>query len=238
MHEGDADIAAVATLLSDESRASMLAVLANGLALPAGELARSAGVSAGTASEHLSKLIQAGWLSVEKNGRHRYYRISRPEVLEVVESMAGVAAIRPVRSLQGSRVSKALRLARTCYDHLAGSVAVTVFDIMCTRGGITQSNGNWVVQADATVFAQLGLPDSALVRSGPRPAVRACLDWSERRHHLAGALGARVLEHVVEQGWCERSHGDRSVSVTDAGWTALDTRLGISKQAVLAEANR
>jgi DNA-binding transcriptional ArsR family regulator len=235
MQEGDADIASVATLLSDETRASMLAVLANGLALPAGELARSAGVSAGTASEHLSKLTQAGWLSVEKNGRHRYYRISRPEVLEVVESMA---ATRPVRSLQGSRVSKALRLARTCYDHLAGSVGVRVFETLRQQGGIAQADGDWIVRTEAPVFAQLGLARSALTRTGHRPPVRACLDWSERRHHLAGALGAAMFEHMTEQGWCERTPGDRSVIITEEGWAALSTGLGISKEEVLAEQDR
>lgn len=234
MREGDADIASVATLLSDDTRASMLAVLANGLAQPAGELARSAGVSAATASEHLAKLTEAGWLSVEKNGRHRYYRITRPEVLEIVESLAGMAQIRPVRSLQGSRASKALRLARTCYDHLAGSVGVTVFERLQQQGGIAQVAGDWTVRTDAPVFLSLGLPVSGVVRPGKRPPVRACLDWSERRHHLAGALGAVMFSYMTEQGWCERTPGDRSVIITEEGWSALGTGLGISKETVLA----
>jgi DNA-binding transcriptional ArsR family regulator len=235
MHEGDADIAQVATLLADETRASLLAVLADGLALPAGELARSAGVRAATASEQLSELTQAGWLSMEKYGRHRYYRISRPEVFEMVESMAGMAATRPVRSLQGSRVSKALRLARTCYDHLAGSVGVTVFDALRRQGGVAQVDGDWIVRGEAPVFAEFGLPRSAVIRTGPRRPVRACLDWTERRHHLAGALGAAVFEHMIEQSWCERTPGDRSVTITEVGWTALNLRLGISKEAVPAD---
>lgn len=234
MHEGDADIASVATLLSDETRASMLAVLANGLPLPAGELARSAGVSAATASEHLSKLLQAGWLSMEKNGRHRYYRISRPEVLEVVESMAGMARIRPVHSLHGSRASKALRLARTCYDHLAGSVGVTVFERLHQQGGIARVGGDWTVRMDAPVFMALGLPASTMAHPGKRPPIRACLDWSERRHHLAGALGAAMFSYMTDQGWCERTPGDRSVTITEQGWSALSDNLGISKEAVLA----
>jgi DNA-binding transcriptional ArsR family regulator len=234
MLEGDADIASVATLLSDETRASMLAMLANGHALPAGELARTAGVSAGTASEHLAKLTQAGWLSVEKNGRHRYYRISRPEVLQVVESLAGMATVRPVHSLHGSRVSKALRLARTCYDHLAGRVGVAVFESLQREGGIARVDGQWTVRADAAIYRELGLPAAALRGTGRRPPVRACLDWSERRHHLAGTLGAVMLRHLGDQGWCTRAPNDRSVAVTEAGWSGLRDQLGIEKEDLLA----
>jgi DNA-binding transcriptional ArsR family regulator len=233
VNEGDADIASVASLLADRTRASMLTALANGLALPSGELARSAGVSAGTASEHLSKLTAVGWLSVEQHGRHRYYRISRPEVLAVVESLANMAPVQPVQSLRGARISKALRLARTCYDHLAGTVGVAVFEGLRDQGGITVTDGDWTVNRNARVFADIGLltlPTTA----GRRPQARACLDWSERRHHLAGALGAVVLRHLTEQGWCERTQGNRSVTVTKAGWAGLDTTLGISREKLLA----
>ena len=238
MLEGDADIAAVATLLSDETRASMLATLANGLALPAGELARSAGVSAGTASEHLAKLTQAGWLSVEKNGRHRYYRIRRPEILQVVESLAGMATVRPVHSLHGSRISKALRLARTCYDHLASSVGVAVFETVHQQGGIERVEGEWTVRPGAAVYARLGLPPTALAGTGRRPPVRACLDWSQRRHHLAGALGSTMLRHMSDQGWCVRTPGDRSVTITEEGWSALHDRLGIARADLLPDEDR
>jgi DNA-binding transcriptional ArsR family regulator len=132
--EGDVNIAAVAALLADQTRARMLAALAGGVALPAGELARSAGVSAGTASQHLAKLVAAGWLAVERQGRHRYYRIDRQDVLNVVESLAKVAPVREVHSLRGARLSDSLRLARTCYDHLAGAVGVAVFDALNDRG--------------------------------------------------------------------------------------------------------
>lgn len=151
----------------------------------------------------------------------------------VVESLANMAPVQPVQSLRGARISKALRLARTCYDHLAGTVGVAVFEGLRDQGGITVTDGDWTVNRNARVFADIGLltlPTTA----GRRPQARACLDWSERRHHLAGALGAVVLRHLTEQGWCERTQGNRSVTVTKAGWAGLDTTLGISREKLLA----
>lgn len=236
MNEGDVDIATVAGLLADRTRASMLAALGGGVALPAGELARAAGVSAGTASVHLSKLSSAGWLTVEQHGRHRYYRIDRPDVLSVVESMAKVAPVVPVKSLRGARISKALRLARTCYDHMAGAVGVAVFEGLRNQGAIQPREGNWQVNRDARVFAEAGLvlPERTI---GRRPYVRPCLDWSERRHHLAGVVGAALLRHVLDQGWCERATGNRSLTVTEEGWAALDRILGVDREQVLAAAS-
>jgi DNA-binding transcriptional ArsR family regulator len=234
--EGDVDIATVAGLLSDRTRASMLAALGGGVALPAGELARAAGVSAGTASVHLAKLADAGWLAVEQHGRHRYYRVNRPDVLTVVESLAKVAPVLPIKSLRGARTSKALRLARTCYDHLAGAVGVAVFEGLRDQGAIQLREGTWAVNRDARVFAAAGvdLPDRSI---GRRPFVRTCLDWSERRHHLAGVLGATMLSHMLDRGWCERSQGNRSVVITEDGWAALETILGVDREKMLAAAS-
>jgi DNA-binding transcriptional ArsR family regulator len=236
VNEGDVDIATVAGLLADRTRASMLTALGSGVALPAGELARAAGVSAGTASVHLAKLASVGWLTVEQHGRHRYYRIDRSDVLSVVESMAKVAPVLPVKSLRGARISKGLRLARTCYDHLAGAVGVAVFEGLRNQGAIVLREGSWQVNRDARVFAAAGLvlPERSV---GRRPFVRACLDWSERRHHLAGVLGAAMLRHLLDQGWCERVHGNRILTVTEDGWASLDTILGVDREKVLAAAS-
>jgi DNA-binding transcriptional ArsR family regulator len=225
----------VAALLADQTRAAILATLAGGIALPAGELARASGVSAGTASQHLAKLVAAGWLAVERHGRHRYYRIDRPDVLEVFEALAKVAPVRPIGSLRGARASKALRLARSCYDHLAGAAGVAVFDALRDRGGLAMRDGTWRVQRDARVFSDFGVQVPA--DTGRRPLVRACLDWSERRHHLAGRLGGAVLSRMTEQGWCESAPENRSIIITDAGWSALGTTLGINRARLLATAS-
>jgi DNA-binding transcriptional ArsR family regulator len=240
---GDADIATVATLLADRSRARILAALADGRALPASRLAAEAGIAASTASAHLSRLTDAGMLAAEARGRHRYYRLGGPHVAELLEAMARLAPARPVRSLREGTTAQALRRARTCYDHLAGRLGVELMSALLRTGALEGGDGSfdarrgrdpmsgpgWDVSYTLTgsgraLLAGLGIDCSA---AGRRPFVRYCVDWSEQRHHLAGALGSRVLIRFDERRWIERRSGSRAVSLTAAGAAALRQTLGL-----------
>ncbi|HXV00089.1 MAG TPA: winged helix-turn-helix domain-containing protein [Caulobacteraceae bacterium] len=225
MHEGP-NIAALAALLGDPGRANMLTALIDGRALTASELAREAGVAAPTASGHLARLSDAGLLSVEKQGRHRYFRLSGPDVAEVIEALMGLAQrTGAVRTRTGPR-DRALRAARVCYDHLAGERAVAAAEALQARGLMTFGPHVELSDGGRAFFAGLGLDVAGLAR-GRRPLCRACLDWSERKAHLAGGLGAALFEHVLAAGWARRAEG-RVVSFTPTGAAAFDRAFGLS----------
>lgn len=228
-----ASLAETASLVGDLARAGMLMALMDGRALTAGELARVAGVTPQTASGHLARLTDAGLLVMERQGRHRYHRLASPTVARMVESLMSVAAdlgsrrdARSRRPATGPR-DAALRYARTCYDHLAGRLAVTFADRMVERGQIELSGDDGVLTADGAAFLrQLGMDlDVARARAsnrGPgRMFCRPCLDWSERRPHIAGALGAALCEYFIAQNWIRRAAGTRAVTVTPVGQLAL-----------------
>jgi DNA-binding transcriptional ArsR family regulator len=223
MH-GDADIASVAALLGDPARAAIVGALQEGRALPAGELARRAGVSASTASEHLAKLVAGNLLLCESSGRHRYFRLGGVEVARAVEALAAIAPRRPVRSLRGATIASALVEARTCYDHLAGKLGVAIADSLLGRDAVVECDGRFELgpQAD-DVLATLGLSVEAL--PARRPPVLRCLDWSERRPHLAGALGAALCATAFDAGWIERLPGSRAVRLTADGQKVFAARL-------------
>lgn len=219
--EGDADIAAVAALMADPSRAAVLIELTDGRALPPSELAEVAGVSRSTISEHLGKLERAGFLSVETGGRNRYFRLAGPEVATAVESLAALAPRFPVRSLKQSNRAGALGAARTCYGHLAGRLGVGITESMLDRGLIEREGEVFLLTADGAAWlAELG------VAKAPR-AGKACNDWSERRPHLAGHLGVTLTRRLFELGWVERTERARAVAVTAAGRHELRARLDI-----------
>jgi DNA-binding transcriptional ArsR family regulator len=244
-----ADIAPVAALFADRSRARIISALADGRALPASVLARESGVGAATASSHLGRLVASGLLTVERSGRHRYYRLAGPEVAAAVESLAVIAPQPPVTSLRESTRAAAMRRARTCYDHLAGRWGVALLAGLVDAGALMRSDGRADTarrpadrlaaavrdhpyelgpQADR-VFGRLGVDLDAL-RARPasgRPLLRFCVDWSEQRHHLAGALGAAVLGRAEEAGWVIRRPRGRAVDVTDAGRQVLRDALGL-----------
>ncbi|MQY30648.1 hypothetical protein NRB56_62500 [Nocardia sp. RB56] len=244
---GYADIAAVGTLLADPTRARVLAALADGRALPASVLAAEAGVAASTASEHLSRLVGGGLLVVERSGRHRYYRLASPEVAAAVEAMAVLAPDRPVRSLRESTRAAALRRARSCYDHLAGRLGVAVTAALLSRQALVRTDGlagNERSEGDPIsapmsehpyrlgpnaepVFADLGI-DLAGARGGRRPLLRFCVDWSEQRHHLSGALGAAMLTRMESAGWVARQDSRRALRLTDRGADELHRILGVA----------
>lgn len=213
----DVDVAAAAGLFADRTRAEVVAALLDGRALTAGELARTAGVSAQTVSTHLRRLLDAELIAVEAQGRHRYYRLADERAARAFEALAALAPVRPVRSLQQSRVAVELRLARTCYDHLAGKLAVQLASALVTDGVLTQADGSYTLSGSGgRRLSAFGLDIATLERTR-RSFAHPCLDWSERRHHVAGALGAALLDRMVELGWLGRSPGSRAVRIHETG---------------------
>lgn len=191
------DIALIASLVGDPARANMLTALMGGRALSAGELAAEAGVTLQTASSHLAKLQTGGLIAVEKQGRHRYFRLTGPDIAVMLESMMGLAArVGHVRARPGSK-DPALREARVCYDHLAGAQGVRLLDSLLQRRLMRQSGGKVELTGAGEAFvAEIGI-DLATLAHSRRPLCRTCLDWSVRRPHLAGALGAAILERLA-----------------------------------------
>lgn len=222
-----ANIVPIASLIADAARSAMLWALSDGRALPAGELARVAVVTPATASEHLAKLVAGGLLAAERRGRHRYYRLIVPEVVSALEALAVVARPESARSAGEAYSGKVLRFARTCYDHLAGFVGVAVTDALVERGALRLDGRAYVVTASGVArFAELGIDVQGL-RSGRRTLARACLDWSERRYHLAGALGASLCGRLIALEWLERQPGSRALRVSNAGRRAFQQCFGV-----------
>lgn len=217
------ELAALAALVADPTRAGVCLALADGRAWTATELCRVTGVGASTMSAHLGRMIRGGVLVERRQGRHRYVALADAEMVALVEALAARAApgARVAPTLRAHRAQEALARARTCYDHLAGALGCAVAEAMVGRGLLTADLG--VTGAGRAWFAELGAP---LPERGRRPLGRACLDWTERRHHLAGAAGAVLCAHVLERGWCERVGSSRAVRLTGAGREALRAVLG------------
>lgn len=215
------NIATIAALVGDPARANMLTALIGGQALTANELALEAGVTPPTASGHLGRLLDGGLLAVERQGRHRYYRLSDPEVAGALESLMTLASVANARRTRPGPRDPALRRARVCYDHLAGEQGVALFARLCDSQSITLSGGDIGITPDGEArFAALGV-DIAALRAAKRPICRSCLDWSERTPHLAGSLGAALLQHIFDAGWARRLPGSRIVSFTPGGEAAF-----------------
>lgn len=222
------NIVEVASLIGDTSRAAMLMCLLGGKALPASELARAARVTPQTASSHLAKMVEGGLLAQEAYGRYRYYRLASAEVAQALETLNSIAPPKPVRSLRESEQSKALHFARTCYDHIAGEVGVTLTDKMLELTLIAEVDRDFAVTDNgAKWFSDFGVNLNDIGR-GRRHFARQCLDWSERRHHMAGALGAAVTCRLFEIEWIVRIPGGRAVRVTHNGLRGFKQELGIS----------
>jgi len=227
----DADISVVAVLFAERPRADMAVVLLDGRTLTASELARSAGLTASAASPHLARLVEGGALTVQRQGRHRCYQLATPAIAHVLEVLLTVAPSRPVSTLRNAQRRSALWTARTCYDHLAGALAVDLFDRFVDTGMLVDDTNTLVVSPSGfTFFTDLRVDLKSLDR-GRRPMVRACLDWTERRHHLAGALGAALLALLMENGSLERRPTTRAVRVTEHGDKFLDEIFGIQLRA-------
>jgi DNA-binding transcriptional ArsR family regulator len=243
---GDANIPAVAAALAEPGRWRILAALGDGRALPASTLAAEAGVAPSTASEHLARLVDAGLLSVERHGRYRYYRLAGPHVADLLEALARVAKPAPVRSLREGTQAQALRYARTCYDHLAGRVGVAVMDSLLRQGHLQSDhhrpNGHALAPGDrpaapgrairyglteqgAAFLTDLGVDLHAL--PARRPAILYCIDWSEQRPHLAGAVGSALTRRFLDLGWIRPAQRGRAVHITDEGRSGFARALAV-----------
>lgn len=218
------NIAGIAALIGDQARAEILATLLAGQALTATELAQVAGVTKQTVSAHLARLLDAGLLAVERQGRHRYFRLAHLDVAQALESLMGVAYRVGALRARASPREPALRKARVCYDHLAGELGVLVFDSMDSRRLLRRAGGALELTAAGRRFcADFGI-DLAPLQQLRRPLCRPCLDWSMRRSHLAGALGAALLERCLQLGWARRARGSRVIEFSAAGERALRQR--------------
>lgn len=223
--DGDADVAAAAALIGEPARAALLLALMEEERLPARELASRARIAPSTASGHLARLVAGGLITGERQGRHRYFRLADPAVATALEALSTIAPVRPVRSLRDATTSEAIRHARTCYDHLAGRLGVELTAAL-EREGILVHDGKTFALGHTTRLTQLGIDVDGLARRR-RPLVRPCLDWSERRRHVAGSLGAALADRLFELAWLERRPTNRSVEITPLGLTQLRAEFGV-----------
>jgi hypothetical protein len=222
----------------------MILALGDGRALAASTLAAEAGVAASTASAHLARLVEGGLCRVEQHGRHRYYRLAGPEVGELLEALARLAPAAPVRSLREGTRAQAVRSARTCYDHLAGKLGTALMADLLRRGVLAGGDGTFDPAGGGrdrlssagcdcdyrlTEAGQAWLDDFGVkIPTGTRrPLIRYCVDWSEQRHHLAGGLGAGLLDRLTDLGWLRRSPTSRAVHITPEGRSSLAETFGI-----------
>ncbi len=220
------DLASLAALLADRTRAAFCLALLDGRAWTATELARMAGVAPSTATSHLHQLVAGGLLVQERRGRHRYVRLAGPDTAEMIEGLAAHAPRRPapVRSLTDARRRRDLAHARTCYDHLAGALGVAVTEAMTAREFLAWDYGPALTASGASWLRGLGIADDRPGTSR-RPHVRTCLDWTERRPHLAGAVGAALFRHAMDASWLVRRGSTRILTLTDEGRDALRRHL-------------
>lgn len=220
-------IAEIAALIGDPARANMLSALMDGRALSAGELAFVAHVTPQTASAHLARLVGARLLAAEKDGRHRFFRLASAEVARMLEEIMAVAVARAPRYRPAWMRDEGLRSARTCYDHLAGRLGVALAATLAERRHVLlDEDGGEVTEEGARFFDELGL-DLAAAASGRRRFCRPCLDWSERRPHLGGAVGAALARRCFALGWIERMSDSRAVAITTLGRDGFRTRFGV-----------
>jgi DNA-binding transcriptional ArsR family regulator len=223
----DADLAAVASLIADRHRAQMLLTLLGGTPQSGSALAEAAGISRSLASAHLKKLVAGGLVRAQASGRQQLYSIASAPVADALEILILLAPATKVRSLTDATRARSLRWARMCYDHLAGTVGVSVTAALVTRGLLTEEDGAYRMgEEGAAEFGRFGIEMDRLERR-TRPLLRPCMDWSERRYHLAGSLGAALTAALVARRWVVTREASRIVTVTKAGQDGLRDWLGI-----------
>ncbi|PTL59829.1 ArsR/SmtB family transcription factor [Paraconexibacter algicola] len=234
------ELAAIAAVLADPTRTRILEELLGGVPLPAGALATRVGVAPSTVSGHLTRLVDAGLVTVTPVGRRREVALAGPRVAEALEALGRLApAPRPI-GLRAVTRAQALRHARSCYDHLAGEVGVRVTDALVACAALRADDGGFAVPAGAqAAYAALGVDlDAVRATAASRPLARACADWTERRPHLAGALGAALLDAALAQDWVRRRPDGRALTVTAAGAAALSALERRSRSAAAAASSR
>jgi DNA-binding transcriptional ArsR family regulator len=219
--EPDADLASVAALIADQHRAQMLLTLLGGTQQSGSALAEAAGISRSLASAHLKKLVAGGFVRVQPNGRQRLYSIASEPVADALEILILLAPATPVRSLKDATRAKNLRWARMCYDHLGGAVGVAITEALAARDLIRERDGGFLLgPGGAGGFCELGI-DVATLEHRTRPLLRPCMDWSERRYHLAGSLGAALTTTMLQRRWISTREASRVVTITRAGADGL-----------------
>lgn len=221
------DIASIAGIIGESSRAKMLTALMCGKALTATELAIEANITAQTASSHLSKLVESQLLIVRKQGRHRYFQLKNTNIADLIESLLNIAADAQHQNIQTGPLDSNLRKARVCYDHLAGEVGVLLFNSLLSHG-IIEENDNDVILSETGIsyFQNLGV-DFEIFKKTKRPLCKSCLDWSERRSHLSGSLGQWILEDLLHKGWASQDLDSRVIRFTKSGLTKFYNTYGI-----------
>jgi DNA-binding transcriptional ArsR family regulator len=226
-HPADPDVASIAALIGDRTRAAILFALLDGLELSASELAFRAGTSPTATSTHLAKLVAAQLLTARVSGRQRLFALASPDIAHAMEALSVIARPRPIVALSQSTAVARIREARSCYDHLAGRLGVAFTDVLLKRKALRLSEKEFIVtRSGETLFASLEI-DIAAAREKRRNFARVCIDWTERRPHLAGSLGASVLERFLASGWVVRHKHDRSLSLTSQGRAELECRFQI-----------
>src|SRR5882757_1707320 len=220
----------VAALMGDPARAAMLQLLMDGRAHTASELALNSGITAQTASGHLSRMVEANLLAARAQGRNRFYRLASGDVAHAIESLMALAGKRaePASKSAAWRRDPDLRFCRTCYDHLAGQVGIAVTDSLTQHGHLEPKGAHdWTLTGTGELFCQrLGVDLAGARRAGTRHFARQCLDWSERRPHISGALGAAIADTFFTRGWAERLRRSRTVRLTDSGRRAMHRDFG------------
>jgi DNA-binding transcriptional ArsR family regulator len=227
-HEPEPRVAEAAALIADASRARMLLALLDGRRLSAGELAMRGGVSPSAASAHLAKLVDGGLLTTERSGRQRFYALANAHIGHALEALARVAKPARIVALRQNLIAAELTIARSCYDHLAGRLGVGITESLVMRGALSLDGATaYRLGPDgAKFFAKLDI-DVGDVHATRRHFARQCVDWSEQRSHLAGALGAAIRDRLLERRWIERNATNRAVRITPAGCVALEEYFGV-----------
>jgi DNA-binding transcriptional ArsR family regulator len=221
-----------AQLMGDPSRLAMLMSLLGGKALPASDLAHAARISPQTASSHLGKLVDGGLLFHESYGRHKYFRLANQEVAHALESLLAISPSKPVRSLRESNELNHLRHARTCYDHLAGKIGVALTDRLVDMRLLEESGKDYVLSPEGKEKLRNWGVEVDTSPKKRRHYARQCLDWSERRYHLAGNLGAEITKRLFELKWIERLPNGRAIRVTNEGIQGLSSEFGLQYSAL------
>lgn len=224
---GDADIASVAALLADPTRATILLALSDGRAFTASELAKRARVAPSTASEHLGRLVTSSLLVVEKQGRNRFYRLADATIVEIMEDLARLAPQVKIRTLSESESAKAVHRARMCYNHLAGTLGVMLTEALIEKQILREVDTGYVTEDKGIAWLEdFGITNGMLKKQVPL-FVPWHIDWSERKHHIAGAFGASFARHLFELHWIERQPASRAIHLTEYGRTEMEQTFGL-----------